>query len=282
MAANNLKDLFGSDSDDSGNEEADPGSKYKSFVSLTCYFLKSFLFIFAVAVQKKSYNLDQLFGSSDDDSDAEVEDQMSYCLTVPLNLNLTSIWSFWCCTLFSYCVFLEKPTKSSPKKASRLKKATSSTSSETKKSKPQKARQNSKPQESEARVPKKRPRPTEDAAADRTDAYDSGEEAAPTAADNDFIDSDDDLGELKKEYDAEGQNFEDEERDGEFVKKPGSSKRSESEVVKKGSSNMIDQAILSGRRKKTKDMVEQVRMRLSVCKASVRLPENSCTLNFYT
>lgn len=66
---------------------------------------------------------------------------------------------------------------------------------------------------------KKRPRPDqggqggqgagpqggEGAAGGGQDAYDSGEEVVATAADDAFIDSDDELGDIKAEYDAEKQ-----------------------------------------------------------------------------
>lgn len=95
-------------------------------------------------------------------------------------------------------------------------------------------------------------------AADGQDAYDSGEEVVATAADDAFIDSDDDLGDLKAEYDAEKQSFRDERANGfesddddeDSGKNKKKGKSGSSEVISKKSTNMVDKAILASRKQR--------------------------------
>jgi transcription factor SPN1 len=95
-----------------------------------------------------------------------------------------------------------------------------------------------------------------DDAVDDGDEYDSGDEVHRTAEDDNFIDDDDDLADIRGEYDAEDQIFDDE-RPAFHKKPPASSKRGssgDSGGVKKGADDPFSKTLEAMKKPKQKEM----------------------------
>lgn len=121
--------------------------------------------------------------------------------------------------------------------------------------------------------PSKRQRSTEDGddynGAGSGDEYDSGDDLVRTADDDNFIDDDDDLGDIVGEYDAEEQNFDDD-RPGKFGRSKGkakgagkSSQESKSSGSRKGASDPFSQLLETMKKPKASEMTDAEKDRLA-------------------
>mmetsp|Transcript_13731 Transcript_13731/g.25286 ORF Transcript_13731/g.25286 Transcript_13731/m.25286 type:complete len:487 (+) Transcript_13731:26-1486(+) len=204
---------------------------------------------------------DELFGS---DSDSDNEGAAASAAVAPTQQK------FDVDDLFGSDSESESESPAQEKPVSRLKK--SGDKATKKKKSDSAARPKKRSSDEAAGRAEKRPRADEGAAGDGN-AYDSGDEVVANAADASFIDSDDDQEDIRKEYDAERQQFNDR-PDGEFDRSDDEDgggggtlgKKSKAASSSSGggggkidakSTNMIDQAILGSRKKRTKDMPAQ-------------------------